>query len=109
MPIVLISVDATNKKLADFDTMNMMVDVLLESPDPRSKAIGDRLAKNVTFVNRLVIDILGEGDEPDIRIKAVVNMIRQMNVHNGMIISHHSLFNSWKDTAIKEEWEIISM
>jgi len=109
MPIILISVDGTNNNLSDFETMSVMVDVLLESPDPRSKAIGDRLAKNITFVNRLVVDRLAEGPEPGVRIRAAVNMIRQMNVHNGMIISHDSLFNSWKETAIQNEWEIIRM
>jgi len=109
MPIVLISVDSENKSLVDFDKMEIMVDVLLESSDPRSKRIGDRLANNITFVNRLVIDRLDEGEDAEIRIQAAVNMIRQMNVANAIIISHSSVLNSWKETAIKDEWEIIEM
>lgn len=109
MPIVLISVDSENKNLVDFDSLDITVDVLLESPDPRSKAIGDRLAKNVVFINRLVIDRLSEGEDAEVRIQAAVNMIRSMNVGNAMIISHSSVLNSYKETTIKNEWGIIGM
>jgi hypothetical protein len=46
MPVILISVDSDNKNLVDFDKMeDVVVDVVLESTDPRSRAIGDLLSK----------------------------------------------------------------
>jgi hypothetical protein len=116
MPIILISVDSENKNLVDFNKMeDVVVDVVLESTDPRSKAIGDLLSKKMVFINRLVLDRLDERGENEseqdagIRVQAAVNMIRQLKVRNGMIISHHSVFNSCSETVIKDEWDVIGM
>lgn len=116
MPIILISVDSENKNLVDFDKMeDVIVDVVLESTDPRSKAIGDYLSTKMVLRNRLVLDRLDErgSDESEedagIRIQAALNVIRQMKVRNGMIISHHSVFNSCRQTVIKDEWDVIGM
>jgi len=116
MPVILISVDSDNKNLVDFDKMeDVVVDVVLESTDPRSRAMGDLLSKKMVFINRIVLDKLnerGEGEsEQDvaIRVQAALNVIRQMKVRNGVIISHHSVFNSYSETAIKDEWDVIEM
>jgi hypothetical protein len=116
MPIILISVDSKNKNLDDFKSMtDLVVDVLLESTDSRSTAIGDQLANSICFVNRIAIDRLNDrkdsesDDDVMIRIKAAVTMIRQMKVRNGIIISHHSVLNSWSETIIKDEWDVIAM
>ena len=116
MPIILISVDSENTNMTEFDNMeHVIVDVVLESTDPRSKAIGDLLGKKMVFINRLVLNRLddrgdNESDEDAmVRIQSAVNMIRQMNVRNGMIISHHSLLNSWVETTIEDEWDVIAM
>ena len=116
MPIILISVDSENKNLSEFDKMgDVIVDVMMESTDPRSKAIGDFLSTKMCIVNRLAIDRLNERrpdeDETDagVRIQAAVNVIRQMNVRTGIIISHLSAFNSWDKEAIKDEWDVIGM
>jgi hypothetical protein len=116
MPIILISVDSVNKNLVDFDRMeDVIVDVVLESTDTRSKAIGDLLSKKMVFINRLVLDRLDDRGENEseqdagIRMQAAVNLIRQMKVRNAMIISHHSVFNSCRQTVIKDEWDVIGM
>jgi len=116
MPIILISVDSVNKNLVDFDRMeDVIVDVVLESTDARSKAIGDLLSKKMVFINRLVLDRLDDRGENEseqdagIRMQAAVNLIRQMKVRNAMIISHHSVFNSCSQTIIKDEWDVIGM
>jgi hypothetical protein len=116
MPIILISVDSENKNLVEFDKMqDVIVDVMMESTDPRSKAIGDLLSKKMCIVNRLTIDRLNERgpDESEldaaVRLQAAVNVIRQMNVRTGIIISHLSVFNSWDKEAIKDEWDVIGM
>jgi len=116
MPIILISVDSENKNLKDFDKMeDVSVDVVLESTDPRSKSIGDYLSTKMVLRNRLALDRLDERGSNEseldagIRMQAAVNMIRKMNVRNGMIISHHSVFNSCSETVIKDEWDVIGM
>jgi hypothetical protein len=116
MPIILISVDSANKNLSEFDKMgDVVVDIVLESTDLRSTAIGDYLSTKMTLRNRLPLDRLDErgADESEvdagIRMQAAVNMIRKMKVQNGIIISHHSVFNSWNKGVIKDEWEIIGM
>lgn len=116
MPIILISVDSENKNLVEFDKMeDVIVDVMMESTDPRSKAIGDLLSTKMCIVNRLAIDRLNERREDEsefdarLRIQAAVNVIRQMNVRTGIIISHISAFNSWDKEAIKDEWDVIGM
>jgi len=116
MPIILISVDSKNNNLHDFEGMtDLVVDILLEGTDPRCTAIGDELAKHIKFDNRISIDRLNEKESLEndvdvmIRIQAAVSMIRKMNVRNAMIISHHSVFNSWNDTTIGDEWDIIGM
>lgn len=116
MPIILISVDSENKNLVEFDKMeDVIVDVLLESTDPRSTAIGDLLSKKMQIVKRLAIDLLNERgpdeseEDAGIRIQAAVNMMRNLKVRSGMIISHISTFNSWDKNAIKDEWDVIGM
>ena len=116
MPIILISVDSENKNLKDFDKMeDVIVDVVFESTDPRSKAIGDLLSKKMVIINRLALEKLNERGEDEseldakVRLQAAINVIRQLNVRNGMIISHRSLFNSWDSEAIKDEWDVIEM
>jgi hypothetical protein len=116
MPIILISVDSENKKLVEFDKMeDVVVDILLESTDPRSTAIGDLLSKKMQIIKRVAIDRLNEREpnEPEesagIRIQAAVNMIRNLKVRSGIIISHISTFNSWDKNAIKDEWDVIGM
>jgi hypothetical protein len=112
MPIILISVDSKNTTLNLFDKMkDTIVDIVLESPDERSKAIGDLLESKMTFTNRLAIDRLDEDcdEDPGIRMEAVFNMLRSMKVRTAIIISHHSVFNSWEADTIGDEWDIIGM
>ena len=116
MPIILISVDSENKNLVEFDKMgDVIVDVMMESTDPRSKKIGDFLSTKMCIVNRLAIDRLNEREENEseadagIRIQAAVNVIREMKVLNAVIISHKSTFHSWNREVIKDEWDIIGM
>lgn len=116
MPIILISVDSANKNLSEFDKMgDVVVDVVLESTDVRSKAIGDFLSTKILLKNRLSLDRLDERgvDESEldagIRMQAAVNMLRKLNIQNAMIISHHSVFNSWNKGVIKDEWDVIGM
>jgi hypothetical protein len=114
MPIILISADGPNNNLVDFDDMHdIVVDVMFESTDPRSKAIGDILEKKMLIINRLALNRLNDREEDEseehagIRITAAVNVIRQMNVRTGIIISHHSVFNSWDRRAMKDNWNVI--
>lgn len=114
MPIILVSVDSANNNLADFNEMsNVVVDIMFESTDPRSTAIGDILEQKMLILNRIALDRLTEREEGEseehagIRIMAAVNVIREMNVRTAVIISHHSLFNSWDPRAIKDEWNVI--
>jgi len=112
MPIILISVDSENKTFELFDKMSdTIVDIVLESTDPRSKDIGDMLSKKVIFTNRIVTERLNEDcdEDPAIRMQAVLNMVRQMKVRTAILISHHSVFNSWKPEIVEDEWNIIPM
>jgi hypothetical protein len=111
MPIILIAVESENVNLSDFDSMkDIVVDFVLESTDPRSKAIGDFLSTKMVFVNRLAMDILNEsGEDPAKRMQVAIDTVRQMKVRSAIIIGHHSVFNSWNPAAIKDEWDVIDM
>jgi len=114
MPLVLISVDGANKALYEFKEIPFLViDFMIESTDPRSKAIGDELCAAITVLQRISLEKLDERreEESDIdvqsRIMAAVSMIRKMKVRNAVIISHDSVFNSCNETRADGEWEVI--
>jgi hypothetical protein len=113
MPIALISVDSANAQLSDI--MDLTIDMVLQSSHPDSIAIVDDLMKNMTFTTNLVIPQLdarqpGESDyDVEVRLKAVINMVRGSGVRSAMIVSHHSVFNTWQETAIGDEWQVINM
>lgn len=116
MPIILISADSENMNLVDFSKMeNIVVDIVFESTDPRSKAIVDVLETKMMILTRVPLDRLNEREEDEseenarIRVLAAVNVLRKMNVSSGMIVSHHSVFNSWDSGAIKDGWNVIGM
>lgn len=114
MPLVLISVDGANKALHEFKEIPfLVVDFMIESTDPRSKAIGDELCASITVIQRIALEKLNDRREEDTdidvqaRIMAAVSMIRQMKVRNAVIISHDSVFNSCEETRADGEWEVI--
>jgi hypothetical protein len=115
MPIVLISVDSVNNNLVDFKEGDIHVDLLLQSSHPDSIAIVDELMKTMNFTTNLIVPQLDtrRSDETDIdveiRLKAVVNMVRGSGVQTAMLVSHHSVFNNWQETAIGDEWQVINM
>lgn len=111
MPIILIAVESKNENLVDFDNMgDIVVDFVLESTDPRSKAIGDCLSKKMVFMNRLAMELLNEkGEDPAGRMQVAIDTVRQMKVRNAIIIGHQSVFSSWDPGAIKDEWDVIDM
>lgn len=116
MPIVLIAVEGTNKNLVEFGNMsNNVFDVLVESTDPRSKAIGDRLAEDLCFVKREVdytLDVIDEDDgeeEMAYRLGAVISRLRSLGVQRAMIITHKRVLNSWDPHINMDEWDAISM
>jgi hypothetical protein len=115
MPIVLISVDSTNHNLVDFKEGEIQVDLLLQSSHPGSIAIVDELMKTMNITTNLIIPQLDDRrpDETNIdvevRLKAVVNMVRGSGVRTAMLVSHHSVFNNWQETAIGDEWQVINM
>jgi hypothetical protein len=111
MPIILISVDSENKNLKDFDNMSeVVVDVVLQSTDPRSKEICDYLSSKMVIINRLSMEILDEcGEQPAERMRTAIGMIRDMKVRTAIIIGHQSVFSSWNPEAIKDEWDVIDM
>jgi hypothetical protein len=110
MPIILISVDSENNNLKDFDKMSdVIVDIVLQSSDIRSKAIGDYLSTKMVIVNRLTMEMLDEGENPAERMRTAVALIRDMKVRSAIIIGHKSVFSSWDPEAIKDEWDVIDM
>jgi len=111
MPIILIAVESENVNLCDFDNMgDIVVDFVLESTDPRSKAIGDYLSTKMVFINRLAMEILNEvGEEPAKRMQIAIDTVRQMKVRSAIVIGHQSVFNSWNPDAVKDEWDVIDM
>ena len=116
MPIILISADSENKNFSEFDKMtDVVVDVVLESTDPRCTAIGDFLESKMIILKRFPMDRLNErelNEKPEdagIRIQAAINVIRGYKIQNAIIISHKSTFDSWDKNAIKDEWDIIGM
>jgi hypothetical protein len=113
MPIALISVDSANTCLSDLK--DLTIEMVLQSSHPDSIAIVDNLMNTMTFGTNLVIPELdarrpGETDyDVEVRLKAVINMVRGSGVRSAMIVSHHSVFNVWHDTAIGNEWQVINM
>lgn len=116
MPIVLIAADGINKNLVEFGNMsNNVFDVLVESSDPQSKAIGDSLGEDLCFVKREVdytLDVIDEDDSEEemaYRLGAVISRLRSLHVQRAMIITHKRVFNSWDPHINMDEWDAISM
>lgn len=116
MPIVLIAVEGTNKNLVDLENMhNNVFDVVVESTDPRSKAIGDGLAEHLWFVKREVdytLDVIETDDSEEemaYRLGAVISRLRGLRVQRAIIITHKRVLNSWDLHINTDEWDAISM
>jgi len=115
MPIILVSAESKNATLGDFKTMDLCVDILLESTHPDCTRIGDYVVDSATVIQRIGMNNLGprKDDESDEdvrkRIHDAISFIRQLNVRVGMIVSHHSVLNSFEETQINEEWDLIGM
>ena len=116
MPIVLIAVEGKNNRLVDFDDMhNNVFDVLIQSTDPRSKEIGDKLSEKLWFVKREVdymLDVIDEDDSEEemaYRLGAVISRLRSLHVQRAMIITHKRIINSWDPDMDADEWDAITM
>jgi len=116
MPIVLIAVEGKNNRLVDFDDMhNNVFDVMVESTDPRSKEIGDKLSEKLWFVKREVdymLDVIDEDDSEEemaYRLGAVISRLRSLHVQRAMIITHKRIINSWDPDMNADEWDAITM
>ena len=116
MPIVLIAVEGKNNRLVDFDDMhNNVFDVVVESTDPRSKEIGDKLSEKLWFVKREVdymLDVIDEDDSEEemaYRLGAVISRLRSLGVQRAIIITHKRVLNSWDPHINTDEWDAISM
>lgn len=116
MPIVLIAVEGKNNRLVDFDDMhNNVFDVLIQSTDPRSKEIGDKLSEKLWFVKHEVdymLDMIDEDDSEEemaYRLGAVISRLRSLHVQRAMIITHKRVINSWDPNMDADEWDVISM
>ena len=114
MPIVLIAVEGTNKNLVELENMhNNVFDVVVESTDPRSKDIGDRLAEHLWFVKREVdymLDVIDDSEEEmAYRLGAVISRLRGLHVQRAIIITHKRVLNSWDPNINMDEWDAISM
>jgi hypothetical protein len=112
MPIVFVSVESKNEKLHEFKSMEKPIQVLFISEDPAAFELSNQVGK---YNNRLKTEALNprkdDETEDDVRVRfqSVLNVIRGMEVDNAMIISHHSVFNTWKEGSITDEWDIIGM
>ena len=116
MPIVLIAVEGKNNRLVDFDDMhNNVFDVVVESTDPRSKEIGDKLSEKLWFVKREVdymLDVIDEDDSEEemaYRLGAVISRLRSLHVQRAIIITHKRIINSWDPDMDADEWDAITM
>jgi hypothetical protein len=116
MPIVLIAVEGKNDRLVDFDDMhNNVFDVLIQSTDPRSKEIGDKLSEKLWFVKHGVdymLDVIDDDDSEEemaYRLGAVISRLRSLHVQRAMIITHKRIINSWDPNMNTDEWDVITM
>jgi len=116
MPIVLIAVEGKNDRLVDFDDMhNNVFDVLIQSTDPRSKEIGDKLSEKLWFVKHEVdymLDVIDDDDSEEemaYRLGAVISRLRSLHVQRAMIITHKRIINSWDPNMNTDEWDVITM
>jgi len=116
MPIVLIAVEGTNKNLVDLENMhNNVFDVVVESTDPRSKEIGDKLSEKLWFVKREVdytLDVIETDDSEEemaYRLGAVISRLRGLRVQRAIIITHKRVLNSWDPHMNTDEWDAILM
>jgi broad specificity phosphatase PhoE len=114
MPIVIVSVDSVNSKLEEFRELTNGVDVLFESTDPKATKLADYISSFVHVVTRVPSVMLNpansESDEDvSIRMQAVFNTIRSLNVSSAIVVSHHNVLNAWRPYLIDTEWEIIEM
>jgi broad specificity phosphatase PhoE len=112
MPIVFVSVDSKNATLDEFKSLEKPIQILFISEDPAAFELSNQVGK---YNNRLKTEALnprGDGETDDdvrVRFQSVLNVIRGMEVETAMIISHHTVFNTWKEGSIVDEWDIIGM
>jgi hypothetical protein len=116
MPIVLIAVEGKNNRLVDFDDMhNNVFDVLIQSTDPQSKEIGDKLSEKLWFVKHEVdymLDVIDDDDSEEemaYRLGAVISRLRSLHIQRAMIITHKRIINSWDPNMNTDEWDVITM
>ena len=112
MPIMLVSVDSKNEKLVEIRNLEKVIDVLFISEHPGSLELMNQVG---LYTDCLKLDALNprRDDETEedvqIRFQSIVNVIKGLGVGSAMIISHHSVFNTWKKDTISDEWETIEM
>jgi hypothetical protein len=112
MPIAVISVDSMNKEINDFKDLTNMFDLVYLSQTQAAQDIYNRLLEiNTPFAVTITTDKLNppELNETDesvrIRFQSVVDECSGGKAC--IIISHHSVINSWKNNFIKDEWMVI--
>ena len=100
MPIIIVSADSNN--VQEFDK----VDILFESENQMSNYKANLRVSvaqlNPPSENESIADI-------QCRFQSVVNAVRKMNVSSCIIVSHHSVINTWKTDFIQDNPEIIEM
>jgi hypothetical protein len=111
MPVAVISVDSINNNLTDFKDLTSRFDVVYISNTEAGQNIYKKLLSMTLIDNILVTDKLDPPDEyEDVesireRFQDVVNDCTGRCAC--IIVSHHSVINSWRPNFIKNEWEVI--
>jgi hypothetical protein len=115
MPIILVSAQGPNYNLKDFKTMELVVDIMMESTDPECKAIADQIAQMCVVVHRMPVTKLNHqkpdesSDDVQSRVVSVVQTIRQMKIGTAVIVSHLGVLNSNPETTIDGEWDLMNL
>ena len=110
MPIALVSIDSVNSQLSDFKDLTEVFHLVYVSTDSKAKEIYDKLSaivavERVTFTPLLDVPNNETDDQIKNRFQEVVDQCS--GPYACLIITHHSVINTWRPKLINKEWTVI--
>ena len=112
MPIAVLSVDSVNSQIHDFKDLTSMFDIVFVSNDPKAQSLYYELVKmNIVIEKIIVTDLLAPPKQnetvQDIRERFQSVVDKCSGGIATIVISHHSVINTWKNGFISSEWMVI--
>ena len=113
MPVVFVSVDSKNTRLCEFKDLTEQLDIIYYSNTVEAECILNKIREYTKVGRTILSDFLNPPEQHEMtddirkRVEYVVDDAYSWDVRSCMIISHHSVLNTWTPNFISEEWEIL--